>query len=55
VHKIARGFLPTLVRSRHWIADPAFASALRNWCEEESAEIDRHATALARHSPYRTA
>ena len=55
VHKIARGFLPTPVRSRHWIADPAFASALRNWCEEESAEIDRHATALARHSPYRTA
>ena len=24
-HKIARGFLPALVRSRHWIADPAFA------------------------------
>ena len=27
-HKIARGFLPTLVHSRHWIADPAFADAI---------------------------
>src|SRR5699024_357629 len=24
-HKIARGFLPAFVRSRHWIADPTFA------------------------------
>jgi predicted N-acyltransferase len=53
VHKIARGFLPAPVRSRHWIADPAFAAALRRWCEEESAEVDRHAAALAGHSPYR--
>jgi len=54
VHKIARGFLPARVRSRHWIADPAFAQALRVWCGEESADIDRHAAALASHSPFRT-
>ena len=54
VHKIARGFLPTRVRSRHWIADPAFAQALGRWCEEESADIDRHAAALGRHSPFRS-
>ncbi|HEY9540871.1 MAG TPA: GNAT family N-acetyltransferase, partial [Luteimonas sp.] len=53
VHKIARGFLPTPVRSRHWIADPTFASALREWCAEESAEIDRHAKVLAQRSPFR--
>ena len=28
-HKLARGFLPTLVRSRHWIADPDFAAGDR--------------------------
>jgi predicted N-acyltransferase len=55
VHKIARGFLPTPVRSRHWIADPAFAEALRRWCAEEEADVGRHAAALARHSPYRDA
>ena len=53
VHKIARGFLPTPVRSRHWVADPAFAAALRDWCQEESADIGRHAAALALHSPFR--
>src|SRR3546814_5795186 len=47
VHKIARGFLPTPVRSRHWIADPTFASALREWCAKESAEVERHAKVLA--------
>jgi predicted N-acyltransferase len=54
VHKIARGFLPTPVRSRHWIADPAFAEALRAWCREEAAEVDRHAAMLAQRSPFRT-
>jgi predicted N-acyltransferase len=28
-HKLARGFLPTLVRSRHWVADPEFAGRCR--------------------------
>ena len=54
VHKIARGFLPTPVRSRHWIADPTFAMALREWCAEESAEVDRHAAMLSQRSPFRT-
>src|SRR3546814_4914688 len=53
VHKIGRGFLPTPVRSRHWIADPTFASALREWCAEESAEVGRHAKVLAQRSPFR--
>ena len=54
VHKIARGFLPAPVRSRHWIADPAFAAALREWCREEAAEVERHAAMLAQRSPFRT-
>ncbi|MFT3757108.1 MAG: GNAT family N-acetyltransferase [Pseudoxanthomonas sp.] len=52
-HKIARGFLPSPVRSRHWIADPAFADALRRWCEEETASVRRYAQALAARSPFR--
>jgi predicted N-acyltransferase len=31
-HKIARGFLPTLVRSRHLVADLRFGRALGQWC-----------------------
>ena len=52
-HKIARGFLPAPVRSRHWIAEPAFADALRGWCAEESEHVARMAVALARRSPFR--
>ena len=52
-HKLARGFLPAPVRSRHWIADSDFAAALAPWCAEESREIRRYAEALAAHSPFR--
>jgi predicted N-acyltransferase len=52
-HKLARGFMPALVRSRHWIADPRFRDALSAWCGEESAAVRRHATHLARHAPFR--
>jgi predicted N-acyltransferase len=52
-HKIARGFLPTLVRSRHWIADPDFADALRRWCEDEARSVRGYAAALAARSPFR--
>ena len=53
-HKLARGFLPALVRSRHYIADPAFAAALAPWCAEETAAVQRYARTLAAHSPFKT-
>lgn len=53
-HKIARGFLPAVVRSRHFIADADFAAALRGWCAEEIASVREHAALLATHSPFRT-
>jgi uncharacterized protein len=52
-HKIARGFLPTFVRSRHWIADPTFAHALERWCREEADSVRGYAAMLARKSPFR--
>ena len=52
-HKIARGFLPAWVRSRHWIADPEFAGALANWCDEESQAVRRYARTLQSHSPFK--
>jgi predicted N-acyltransferase len=53
-HKIARGFLPVLVRSRHFIADADFAAALRPWCAEEAGSVRAHAAMLASHSPFRS-
>ncbi|MHC9086242.1 GNAT family N-acetyltransferase [Luteimonas sp. RIT-PG2_3] len=52
-HKLARGFLPTLVRSRHWIADPGFREPLRQWCLEEQVSVERYAAMLAQRSPFR--
>jgi len=53
-HKIARGFLPVPVRSRHWLADPGFRAPLRAWCTEETAMVQRHAQLINAHSPFRT-
>jgi predicted N-acyltransferase len=53
-HKLARGFLPAEVRSRHWIADPRFRQALRDWCTRETRDVARYAQALQRHSPFRS-
>jgi predicted N-acyltransferase len=54
-HKIARGFLPAIVRSRHWIADPRFAAALEGWCREERRGVRDHAAMLAARSPFKAA
>lgn len=51
-HKIARGFLPAWVRSRHWIADPAFADALRRWCAGEADSVRRWKALLDARSPF---
>lgn len=52
-HKLDRGFLPTFVRSRHWIADPDFVRPLARWCEEEAAAARSYSAQLAEHSPFR--
>jgi len=52
-HKVARGFLPTIVHSHHWIAHPQFREALQEWCEREREDVARYASALQRHSPFK--
>ena len=52
-HKVARGFLPEITHSRHFVADPAFERALRPWCEEEREGALRYRDAVLAHSPFR--
>ena len=52
-HKVARGFLPVLTHSRHYVAEPAFAQALREWCESERAAALRYRDVVLAHSPFR--
>ena len=53
-HKIARGFLPTRTRSRHWLAEPRFHDALKRWCAAEREATRRYRESLAAHSPFRS-
>jgi len=38
-HKRARGFVPTLTRSAHWVADARLRAALGPWLERERARV----------------
>ena len=52
-HKLARGFLPTEVRSHHWLAHPQFREAVHDWCERERKDVAAYMTDLLRHSPFK--
>lgn len=38
-HKQARGFVPTMTHSAHWLADPRLRSALAPWLERERERV----------------
>jgi uncharacterized protein len=52
-HKIWRGFLPTVTRSYHWIADPQFSEAIENFLCRESPAIMDYMGELQKSTPYR--
>ncbi|MBS0464595.1 MAG: GNAT family N-acetyltransferase [Proteobacteria bacterium] len=52
-HKLARGFLPTLTRSRHHFVEPGLDAAFDRWCADERAASERYRRAVLAHSPYR--
>lgn len=52
-HKLARGFMPVVVQSRHWIAHAEFREALRHWCAQEATSVQRYAARLREHSPFK--
>lgn len=52
-HKIARGFMPVLTHSRHFMTEKAFADAIKPWCEEERQHIVLYRDQILEHSPYR--
>jgi len=51
-HKLARGFLPTMTRSFHWIADPRFRVAIADALRHESRMLVRYRDELIEHSPF---
>jgi hypothetical protein len=53
-HKMARGLLPSVTHSAHWLAHPAFADAVARYLQREGAGIDGYVDELREHSPYRS-
>jgi len=52
-HKVPRGFVPTMTHSAHYIADPRFAAAIRDYAQREARGVDNYAAAVESHVPYR--
>ncbi|RJG04177.1 GNAT family N-acetyltransferase [Noviherbaspirillum sedimenti] len=52
-HKLARGFLPRQTWSAHWLADPAFADAIRHFLHQEASGMGAYIDELQEHAPFR--
>lgn len=52
-HKIARGYLPVLTRSLHWLADPGLSRAVERYLQTERRAVEEERAALAEAGPYR--
>lgn len=54
-HKIARGFLPTITTSAHWVYEDNLRAALREWTAREAASVEHYFQVMQSRSPYRKA
>ncbi len=54
-HKMARGLLPVVTRSAHWLAHPQFADAVNRFLERETHGIGEYVAHLAQRNPFRSA
>ena len=54
-HKLARGYLPTITWSAHFITNPGLRAAIANYLEHERAAVEAHVAELAEHGPFRCA
>jgi predicted N-acyltransferase len=52
-HKLARGYLPTLTFSAHYIADPSLRRAVADFLVRERAYVDAASEELAGYGPFR--
>lgn len=52
-HKLARGYVPAITRSAHYIPDEAFRNAVADYLEAERAHVDADAALLRAHAPFR--
>jgi predicted N-acyltransferase len=54
-HKVPRGFVPTMMNSAHFVVDPRFAAAIRDFAAREARGVDNYAASVNEHVPYHRA
>jgi predicted N-acyltransferase len=54
-HKLARGYLPTVTWSLHWIADASFRDAIDRYLVAEGEAIDEEVEILTDYGPFKRA
>jgi predicted N-acyltransferase len=52
-HKIARGFIPTVVHSMHWIADPVMRRLIGQHLEQQGHAVTAYRDEASDHLPFR--
>lgn len=52
-HKLARGYLPVATHSLHWIADPRFREAVRQFLNAERDAVGEDIEVLTSYGPFR--
>ena len=52
-HKLARGYLPVETRSLHWISDPGFRKAVKDFVETERRMVRDENAWLSASSPFK--
>jgi predicted N-acyltransferase len=52
-HKLARGYLPVVTHSLHWIGDPGFRDAVSRFLDQERAAIDHEVEVLTAYGPFK--
>ncbi len=52
-HKMARGLLPVLTRSAHWLSHPGFSDAVARRLQSEGAGIELYVDELRERNPFR--
>jgi len=52
-HKLARGYLPSLTHSAHWIVNPSLRDAIDNYLQQENQYVQEEIDYIGEHSPFK--
>ena len=52
-HKLSRGLMPSTTLSGHWLKNPAFHEAVKDYTEKEARYLNEYSDVLNEHTPFK--